>query len=258
MRHRIIFFGLAILVLAGASVMANAQRQANTPVDLIQRMAYPKYPYEVRAKRLTGRAVMWLNVDPRTGYVTSATLLQSTGHKILDDAALEAARQCRVQIVPDANTQTLIDAERKLKQAEEQLAADVTDTATLGAVKAAQKRVNDAKAGVRVRQVVPNRMRPWGFFSKLNDATALGTRPKILQRAWLHVAIRHHSFCFSCWKVASTAIRPNRASWQCLSFLNLATPLQPRREMLRSLSSLEARIVEAADLIAQCGRRDCR
>jgi TonB family protein len=36
-----------------------------------------------------------LNVDPSSGNVTSAQLLKSTGHKILDDSALEAFRQRR-------------------------------------------------------------------------------------------------------------------------------------------------------------------
>jgi TonB family protein len=95
MCHRSIFLGVAIIVVAAASLIANAQRTVNTPGGLIQRKVYPLYPYEARAKRLMGRAVVWLDVNPRTGYVTSARLLESTGHKILDDAALEAARQWR-------------------------------------------------------------------------------------------------------------------------------------------------------------------
>lgn len=34
-----------------------------------------------------------MHVDTKTGYVTSAEMEKSTGHKILDDAALEAFRK---------------------------------------------------------------------------------------------------------------------------------------------------------------------
>jgi TonB family protein len=55
----------------------------------------PAYPMEARRDRLTGSGVALLEVDKRTGYVTSARMLQSIGHKILDDAALKAFRQWR-------------------------------------------------------------------------------------------------------------------------------------------------------------------
>jgi TonB family protein len=55
----------------------------------------PAYPYEARSKHLTGSGIVLLNVDPSSGNVTSAQLLKSTGHKILDDSALEAFRQWR-------------------------------------------------------------------------------------------------------------------------------------------------------------------
>jgi TonB family protein len=55
----------------------------------------PAYPYDARSKHLTGSGMVLLNVDPSSGNVTSAQLLKSTGHKILDDSALEAFRQWR-------------------------------------------------------------------------------------------------------------------------------------------------------------------
>jgi TonB family protein len=57
----------------------------------------PKYPREARDRGLTGRGVAKVKVDPRSGYVTSAWMLKSTGHEILDNAALEAFRQWRVK-----------------------------------------------------------------------------------------------------------------------------------------------------------------
>jgi TonB family protein len=55
----------------------------------------PAYPYEARSQHMTGSGVVLLIVDPSSGNVTSAQLLKSTGHKILDDSALEAFRQWR-------------------------------------------------------------------------------------------------------------------------------------------------------------------
>jgi hypothetical protein len=62
-----------------------------------------------------------------------------------------------------------------LKEVEKQLAADPTDTHKQAAVKTAQRKVDTVKAGVRIRKVTPNRMKPWGFFSGLKDATGLGS-----------------------------------------------------------------------------------
>jgi TonB family protein len=55
----------------------------------------PEYPREARDKSLTGRGVAMVKVDPVTGYVTSAWMLKSTGHQILDNSALQAFRQSR-------------------------------------------------------------------------------------------------------------------------------------------------------------------
>jgi TonB family protein len=55
----------------------------------------PDYPAEARARHLTGSGVVMLDVDVATGEVMSAHMLQSMGHKILDDAALDAFRKWR-------------------------------------------------------------------------------------------------------------------------------------------------------------------
>jgi TonB family protein len=57
----------------------------------------PEYPAEARARHLTGSGVIMLDVDVPTGRVTNAGMLQSIGHKILDDAALDAFRKWRFQ-----------------------------------------------------------------------------------------------------------------------------------------------------------------
>lgn len=55
----------------------------------------PKYPREARDRGVTGRGVARVKVDPRTGYVTSAWMVKSTGHQILDNSAVEAFRRWR-------------------------------------------------------------------------------------------------------------------------------------------------------------------
>ena len=53
----------------------------------------PEYPREARDKHLTGKGVAVVKVDPVTGHVTSVSMVKSTGHDILDHAALRAFRQ---------------------------------------------------------------------------------------------------------------------------------------------------------------------
>ena len=48
----------------------------------------PPYPAEAQAQRLTGNGVYVLHVDPKNGSVRSVAVEKSTGHKILDDAAV--------------------------------------------------------------------------------------------------------------------------------------------------------------------------
>jgi TonB family protein len=55
----------------------------------------PAYPLEARSRHLTGSGVVIVDVDVPTGQVTNARMLQSMGHKILDDAALDAFRKWR-------------------------------------------------------------------------------------------------------------------------------------------------------------------
>jgi TonB family protein len=57
----------------------------------------PEYPYEARRMRLTGSGVVLMTVDPGSGAVTSAVMAQSTGHPVLDNAALSAFRRWRFQ-----------------------------------------------------------------------------------------------------------------------------------------------------------------
>src|SRR5438477_12704837 len=55
----------------------------------------PQYPYEARSRRITGSGVCVVTVDAASGNVSGASMKQSIGNSILDDAALSASRQWR-------------------------------------------------------------------------------------------------------------------------------------------------------------------
>jgi protein TonB len=54
----------------------------------------PQYPYEARSRHVTGSGVCVVEVSP-SGSVTSASMAQSIGNPILDNAATSAFRQWR-------------------------------------------------------------------------------------------------------------------------------------------------------------------
>jgi len=55
----------------------------------------PEYPYEARRSKITGSGVCVMTVDSSSGSVTDATMAQSTGNNILDNAATSAFRRWR-------------------------------------------------------------------------------------------------------------------------------------------------------------------
>ncbi len=55
----------------------------------------PEYPFEARKLRQTGSGVVLLEVDPATGAVKKARMAQSTGHRVLDEAAIAACSAWR-------------------------------------------------------------------------------------------------------------------------------------------------------------------
>jgi periplasmic protein TonB len=61
-----------------------------TANDAHVREPSPKYPLEARKKHLTGAGLFFLEIDTYSGAVTHVTVWKSTGHKILDDAAVSA------------------------------------------------------------------------------------------------------------------------------------------------------------------------
>jgi TonB family protein len=55
----------------------------------------PQYPYQARSRHMTGSGVCVVEVNAGSGSVTSASMAQSVGNPILDNAALSAFRQWR-------------------------------------------------------------------------------------------------------------------------------------------------------------------
>jgi len=55
----------------------------------------PAYPFDERGHRPTGRGIVVMEINRKTGWVTSARMEKSTGSKLLDNAALAAFRQWR-------------------------------------------------------------------------------------------------------------------------------------------------------------------
>jgi TonB family protein len=64
---------------------------------LMLSMPRPKYPYEARARHITGRGICEILMDTKSGVVTSVVLVQSTGSKVLDEAAVSAFSQWRAR-----------------------------------------------------------------------------------------------------------------------------------------------------------------
>jgi protein TonB len=55
----------------------------------------PPYPYEARSRHITGSGVCVLTVDTASGNVTGATMAQSTGSPILDEATTSTFQRWR-------------------------------------------------------------------------------------------------------------------------------------------------------------------
>jgi TonB family protein len=57
----------------------------------------PEYPPDALKKHIWGRGLYHLRIDPRKRTVTRVTVLESTGSKVLDDAAIRALLQWRLR-----------------------------------------------------------------------------------------------------------------------------------------------------------------
>lgn len=89
---------IALIILRGAAA-ASATTAADGPDDSETHPPivhpYPEYPYEARAKHFEGRGYFRLHVNTQTGAVEKVVISKSTGHSVLDQAAIRALRQWR-------------------------------------------------------------------------------------------------------------------------------------------------------------------
>jgi len=87
-----------VLPAIGALVMVVSLRAAGedeTYRRYVVNAPEPLYPLEARAKHWTGHGVVLVDVDSKTGYVVGAHMLKSTGHPILDHAAISTFSRWR-------------------------------------------------------------------------------------------------------------------------------------------------------------------
>ena len=83
-----------------AIAAVGAQPSSNPPVSHKGKAAAiyappPRYPTDARGRRPTGRGIVVMTVDQKTGWVTSARMEKSTGSNLLDEAAVEAFSKWR-------------------------------------------------------------------------------------------------------------------------------------------------------------------
>ena len=90
---------LVVALISVSSLHAQTGTPAAAPQAPLKAIYTPKPVYrpEWAKQGLKGKGVVLVTIDQQTGKVTGARMLQSTGNKLLDGAALEAYAQWRFQ-----------------------------------------------------------------------------------------------------------------------------------------------------------------
>jgi TonB family protein len=91
-RARITLLLIAGLLTLGATLLP-AQIINPAMQKYTVKMVPVEYPAEARQRHLEGRGILAGEVDFESGKIISVRMEKSTGHKILDDAALRSFRQ---------------------------------------------------------------------------------------------------------------------------------------------------------------------
>ena len=99
-----LILGLAISVDAAEPLLVDEKLVASGKIDI-----RPDYPAEAQAERLTGAGVFILHVNQFSGRVVSVEIGKSTGHKILDQAAV--AKFSNLRFKPDTVSRVKIPVE---------------------------------------------------------------------------------------------------------------------------------------------------
>jgi TonB family protein len=97
--NRHVFIVVVLLIFGIQEGFAAAPRQLpgvrGETLKLLLYAPRPEYPLTARAQRITGKGIFVIRVRVKTGRVVEVRVAQSTGHAILDAAAVRALSQWR-------------------------------------------------------------------------------------------------------------------------------------------------------------------
>lgn len=118
--------------------------------------------FSLRGKNLANAlSLTFQTIDPKIGEQAHSLAAQILRDPIFSDSIWR--NKSRLTIDPKAHL--LIDAERKLKAAQQELATTPGDAVKVQAVTDAETALATAKVGVQVPTVKPNRQKAWAFWS---------------------------------------------------------------------------------------------
>ncbi len=89
-----------VLLCAIASPLSATQPDVSVPpgsTRFMLSMPRPEYPTEARVRRITGRGLYDVTFNTKSGAATHVEVLESTGSRILDDAAAKALLRWRAR-----------------------------------------------------------------------------------------------------------------------------------------------------------------
>ena len=109
MREFVVIFIAALVCVSSLHAQNGTPTVAQQPPPKAIYTPRPVYRPEWAKQGLAGKGVVLVTIDQQTGKVTGARMLQTTGNKLLDGAALEAYSQWRFQ--PGTGSQVKIPIE---------------------------------------------------------------------------------------------------------------------------------------------------
>ena len=80
-----------IIYITIVATVASALAQNEAPLvkpDMLLHAPAVQYPYEARTGHIIGSGTFLVKINPSTGFVTTVTIVHSTGSPILDNACL--------------------------------------------------------------------------------------------------------------------------------------------------------------------------
>jgi TonB family protein len=95
--HQTLIMSMLILASAAAGFAAAPVKFDKSQLvgGALIKQYCPEYPVEARAWHQTGKGIFILNINEKTGQVTSIKIQKSTGHRVLDVSCLQALIEWR-------------------------------------------------------------------------------------------------------------------------------------------------------------------